>query len=383
MKSGQSLIEILLVVGLSAILLPALLTGLVTSRSGRAQYTQRLQAINLLKDGAEATRTIRDGGWTTFADYAYGIFHPETTSQSNWILVSGPETTSEGFTRQIEVSEVRRDARGAIVVTGGNVDPSTRKVVVRVSWLLPYSSSITSAFYLTRYWDNASYTETTQTQFNAGTKSGVTVQASIPNPTPTPDDGEVILASGGRSNWCKPSLDQNTLNLPKNGVGKAISAIQGQAFAGTGENSSGISFVNISITDTYPPEPAIEGTFDGYKTNGVFGENDYAYLATDNNHKEVVIIDLTQLNPDTNKYSELGYYNAPGNKSAQSVVVSGTIGFVTVDNNLYTFDVSSKSGSRPQLGNISLAGNGKKVFVFDTYAYVAIEDPTALQIIQF
>lgn len=375
MRHGQSIIEILIVVGMAAIVLPALLTGLVTSRSGRAQYTQRLEATTLLKEAGEAVRTIRDGGWTTLVAYGNGTFHPES-SGTDWSLEPGSETLANGFMRQIDIIEVRRDVSGTIVSSGGNVDPSTRKVMVMVSWSQPYQSSISSTMYLTRYLDNASYTETTQTQFNAGTKGGVVVQASAPNPTPTPDDGEMILASGGHSNWCAPSVDQNTLNLPKNGVGKAISAIQGQAFAGTGENSSGVSFANITITDTFPPVPTIGGTFDGYKTNGIFGEANYAYLATDTNSKEVVIIDLTQISGG--KYNEAGYFDAPGNGNGNSIFVAGNTGYMTVDNKLYNFDLSSKSGSRPALDSngvvVSLFGTSKKVYVMGSYAYVAISN---------
>ena len=41
---GQSLVEILLTIGLAAIILPALLVGILASRGGRAQQDQQLQA---------------------------------------------------------------------------------------------------------------------------------------------------------------------------------------------------------------------------------------------------------------------------------------------------------------------------------------------------
>src|SRR3990167_3628807 len=59
-SSGQSLVEILIAIGLTGILLPALLTGLVSSREGKAQEGQRLQATALLRESEEAIRSVRE-----------------------------------------------------------------------------------------------------------------------------------------------------------------------------------------------------------------------------------------------------------------------------------------------------------------------------------
>ena len=81
------------------------------------------------------------------------------------------------------------------------------------------------------------------------------------------------------------------------------------------------------------------------------------------------IIDLT-----TNPYSEAGYFNAPGNGAGNSVWVNGNVGYMTDGAKLYTFDLSSKSGSRNQLGSVNLAGEGQRVVVVGTYAYVVTEN---------
>ena len=48
-RKGQLLIEAIVAMGISAIILPALLTGLITAKSGKSQQAQRAQAIALLK----------------------------------------------------------------------------------------------------------------------------------------------------------------------------------------------------------------------------------------------------------------------------------------------------------------------------------------------
>lgn len=367
-QKGQSLVEILLAMGLAAILLPALLTGLVSSRQGKAQQAQRTQAVYLLNETVDAVRSVREKGWMGFA--VNGTFHPAILG-SSWTLATGSALIN-GLTQAISIGDVNRATSGAIVTSGGTLDPSSKKVDVAISWGQPYLSTVSASLFITRYLDNNSFTQTTVADFNTGTKSGTTITNTA--------GGEVTLGAGGHGDWCAPNLSLAALDLPKNGVANALTAIEGRAFAGTGDNSSGVSFANINITTTYPPVASINGTFDGYKTNGVFGETNYAYLATDNHSKEVVIIDLNQ--NQNGKYVEVGYFDAPGNGNGNSVYVSGNVGYMTDGSTLYSFDLSSKTGSRPQLGSLSLAGTGTKVFIVGTYAYVAIDSSsTQMQII--
>lgn len=371
---GQSIIEFIIAMALASIFLPGLITGLVASREGKAQQQQRLEATILFKEAQEAARIVREDSWSAFA--VNGTYHP-VVSGNTWNLSSGSQVLN-GYTRSIVISDVYRDASGNIVTSGGTLDPSTKKVITTVSWETPLPSSVSSTMYLSRFLGNSTFLQTTEADFNTGTSSGTVVTNT--------SGGEVILGAGGWGNWCNPGLTIAALDLPKQGVANAIYAIQGQAFAGTGDNASGVSFANISIGNPpYPTAPpsSILGTFDGYKTNdGVFGETNYSYLATDNNFKEVVIVDLTQKDSN-NKYLEAGYFNAPGNGSSQSVYVSGNIGFMVSANKLYSFDLSSKTGARPQLGSVTLGASGNRIVVRGSYVFVSLNSSTTqMQIIQ-
>ncbi|MEK9201307.1 MAG: hypothetical protein AAB909_05040, partial [Patescibacteria group bacterium] len=360
-RRGQSLIELVVVMGLSALILPVLVSGLVASRQGRAQQLQRTEATAHLMESQEAMRVIRERGWSVISEA--GVYHT-VVENNTWGLVTGVEVVDD-YTHQVTVSNVSRDASGVITTTGGTTDPSTKKIDIEISWSSPFLSSVSSTQYLTRYLDNLAFTETTQAQFDAGTKQGVA--------TTNVSGGEIVLSGGGHGDWCQPDLTLAQVDLPKNGVANALTAIPatasspGYAFAGTGDNASGVSFAKVDITDTDPPTAQIPspGTFDGFKTNAIFGDTDYAYLATDNNSKEVEIISLT-----TNPYSESGYFNMPGSGNASSIFVSGSVGYVTGSPRLYTFDLGSKSGSRSQLGFVDLAGTGTKIQVIGSYAFV-------------
>lgn len=360
-QAGQSLVELLVAIGLLTLILPALFTGLAATRGGRVQQEQRLQATAHLKQTQEAVRSIAERGWSNVT--TNGTYHP-TISNGQWILSSGIQGIS-GFSLSVDIADTYRDSSGAIVESGGTLDPSTKKVVSSVSWTTPFISSVSSTSYFTRY-KNTSYLETLATDFNAGVNQGTTV-TNI-------SGGEIVLGAGGQGDWCAPNLSIAALDLPKQGVADAITAIEGRTFVGTGDNSSGVSFANVSISNTNPPVAAIEGTFDGYKTNGVFGETDYAYIATDNNHKEVVIIDL-RTKDTNNKYSEIGFFDAPTAKKGDQVWVAGNVGYVITEKKLYSFDLSSKNGSRPILDPDGVTvGDGTRVVVVGNYAYVTIKE---------
>jgi len=356
---GQMLVELLVAIAFAAILIPAITTGFIASRQGKAQERQRLEAAALAREADESVRIARDAGWENVG--TNGTYHPVIAGNS-WRLASGSATIN-GYSESVVITDVSRDITGKIVTGfGSTVDPSTKYITVTVSWGTPIVSSVVNSFYITRL-ANLSWVQTTQADFDAGIKNGVITTNS--------GDGEVTLGAGGKGDWCAPNLSIAAVDLPKNGVANAISAIPNKVFAGTGDNASGVSYATVGIDETDPPNATISGTYDGFKTNGIFGETNYAYLATDNNFKEVEIINLT-IKP----YAEAGYFNAPGNGSGNSVYVSGNVGYMTSGSNLYTFDLASKIGSRPQLGTVALDGVGVKTIVVGSYAYVAINSAT-------
>lgn len=365
-RFGQSLVELILAVALASILLPALLTGLVSSREGKAQQDNRLTATTYLKEAVEAVRTVREAGWSGIA--INGTYYPQRTPTS-WTLTLGMETLLTTFNRYIVISDAQRDQNGALVASGGTPDHSTKRIQVVVSWNQPFSYQVSQTLYLSRFLQNDTYSQTTETEF----LGGVTTNTTITNIS----GGEVVLGAGGGGSWCDPNLTITALDLPKNGVANAIWAVEGHVSAGTGENASGVSYARVNVTDTDPPVATIQGTFDGYKTNDIWTDGDYTYIATDNNSKEIVILNISQ-NPPT----ESGYFNIPGNTNSEGVFVSGNYGYAISTSKMYIFDVSSKSGSRPQVGNtFTLLGEGTSLTVKGNYAYVTIDGATELQII--
>lgn len=357
MNKGQSLIEILIVMALMAMLLPVLLGALITSREGRPQQIKRAVAAQKLQETKEALRSIREAGWSNIQ--TNGTYHL-TTDGTSWSLAPNAET-QDRITTQVVISSVYRDSSNAIVSSGGTLDPSTKQVEITISWNEPIPDSIETTLYMTRYLDNATYIQTTEADFNTGDHNGTAVTNT--------SDGEVILGLGGRGDWCQPTSSiVNELDLPGSGNAKDVKALEGKAFTGTNQGSGG-SFVEIAVDNDYPPNASIESILNGYETNDVFIDGNYAYAATGDLSRDVIIIDLTTM-------QEVGYFNDTAwFGTAQGVYVKDNVGYVTIGFNLHTFDLSIKSGSRPELDRVMLAffATGYRLEVVNGYAYVALD----------
>ena len=354
---GQSLIELLVVIAVMALILPAITAGFIVSREGRPQQKRRQLATAMVNESHAALKSIREQSWSNFD--TNGIYHT-VNNGSTWSLAPGSEIIDE-LTNRIIISDVHRDTNHNIIDSGGYIDPSTKKILISVTWDIPLTTTVESTIYLTRYLDNATYFQSTEAEFLTGTLTGTIVTNT--------DDGEVALGSGGSSSWCDPSLTIAALDLPKSGVANAVTAIEGVAFAATGDNASGVAFAKINISNDSPPVATIANTFDGYKTNDVFGISGYAFLATDSNSKEIVI-----LNTSNSPINEVGYFDASGSTDGAAIFVLGNVGYMVQGSTFRTFDLSSMNGSRPALGSVSLGDTGRALQVLGSYAYVAVDD---------
>ncbi|MEK7163802.1 MAG: hypothetical protein AAB768_01510, partial [Patescibacteria group bacterium] len=100
-SKGQSLIEILVGMGVAAVLLPAIFTAVMATREGRVAANQNLQSAALVREMHEAVRSVRARGWTQFA--VNGVFHPQVIS-NQWQLALGSEVV-DGLTRSIQIAD--------------------------------------------------------------------------------------------------------------------------------------------------------------------------------------------------------------------------------------------------------------------------------------
>jgi hypothetical protein len=385
-KSGSLLVELLICIGLFAVISPALIAGLIITTQGEPQQQARLKATEVLKEAEEAVRIVREKAWDSIS--ADGIYHPQVTG-STYTLAGGTDTVGD-FTRQITISDVYRDALGNIATVGTTIfDPSTKKVSITVSWTLPQNSSTGTTLYLTRYLDNLTYTETTTTDFLAGIRLGTTVVAT--------GGGAVTIGYNNKAKWCSPALSSATIDLP-DGPPVAVAATA-SAIATTTPNdvfvavaptdSTSIKMAYLTVTaNTDPPVPSLIGTFtldpakysssglypvgigvsNSFKTNDIkyytsSGGNLYALIATDLPNKEVIAVQIRSggvnsfQDPVNKIYKYWTFFNtrqyqgdarstpnqdqAPFGYGAVALSVTGSRGYIASGGYMYVFDLSN------------------------------------------
>ena len=153
-SAGQSLIEILIAIGIGAILF-------VGAASLISPGLQTNRQVKLVQTGAafgwELFDNVRvwSGNWNNVLSLATGTasVYYLNTSSSPFTAISGTQSLAIGTTtynRYFYLSDVYRDVNGNVTstVSGNSYDPSTKKITVGYSWLGTATTTITA--YLTR-----------------------------------------------------------------------------------------------------------------------------------------------------------------------------------------------------------------------------------------
>lgn len=361
LEQGQLLVELLVAIGFFGVLAPALLTGYSASTEGQITEIRRKEAVAAAQEAYEAVRNAREEDWENVE--TDGVFHARETA-TNWNLVPGASSTGE-LTQEITIASVQRDSEtGTISASGDYVDPSTKEVTIDVSWTNPFPGSISQQTFLTRI-ENLSELFTTVLDFEA--PGSVLSDVIVKN-----DAGGEVQSEGyglTGAGFCEPTIVE-TIDLAGSADAKGLWAVEGNVYIGTGWNDSGNALTHVTLDNENPPEGQIAGEYSGPipRSNFVWGDGgEYAIIATDDNSREVSIIDLNTL-------TEVGYFNVPGSRDGISVVAkSGEVGFVTASNGyLYSFDLSSPNGSRPTLDSTYMWATGSNLFLRGDYLYVSM-----------
>ncbi len=366
---GFSLVELLVAVAIFGLVIGGVSFFAVDSLRGSRNIQLRVKAVLYVREATHAVLLNKDMSWRSIIDQADGNTKHVVYSNGHYSLADGGEDKQD-VSLSIVIDSVYRDGSGEIVQTGGIEDPHSKMITVSASWpdMFRTEQSIHSTFYVND-WNTKYWVDTEESDFIAGVHD-LTIPVSN-------NGGEVELESKVYGDWCNPSLAMSSADLPGQGVAQTLWAVPGEAFAGTGQNASGLSFIDIVIGEEDPPVVTIQGSYDGAKTNNVFGEDVYAYIATDTNAEEIQILDISG-----SSISKIGYCDIPGSSDAESVFVLDDIGYAVAGSSFYTFNLTSRSGSRLVMDSVSLAGTGKSIKVQGNFAYVAIDSSsTQMQII--
>lgn len=138
-KKGFSIIELVVVLGLLAVVVSVLVQLNLMFSKGVSSSSLNVRANAVAAETMEALRFLREVNWNNIKnldpDTDYYLSFSEETSEKWDIENSDPGAVDGIFTRSFLVREVYRDAvTGSIVSSGGELDEETFLVEATISW---------------------------------------------------------------------------------------------------------------------------------------------------------------------------------------------------------------------------------------------------------
>lgn len=294
-RSSFSILEIVLAMGLFAIIVGGAVSVVTRAFSSIRLGEEETKATFLAVEGIEAVRVIQERDFWALVPGAYGL-----SDASGYWEFSGVQDELGKYTREVVVSDVYRDGSGNIVESGGMLDLYTKQVKAIVTWnFSPTRQNTVSLPTYFTYWEA---------------------------PLCYWDSGSVVAA----------------LNLPGDGDGTAVSVVGNRAYVTTMRNSpSSGEFFIIDVSN--PVSPLILGWLsvrDHVQDLSVSGN--YAYLATAKSGKELIVVDVS--NPVFP--TEASFFDIPGATQANDVSVEGNYAYIVTQSvtdgpELRIFDISN------------------------------------------
>lgn len=186
-KNGLSLVELILAMGLFAMLAVGIITFVTGAYSANLQSEKLTRATAYLQETQEALRAISKEAWNYMEPGTYGL----TESSGKWELAASPDTIDDTFARTITISEG---------------DPTTdqylREISTDLAWSLGDDRQLNAT--ATSYLNNWDSEDWTQTDWSGGSGQLIySVSDRYRNDTrmDTSVAGELTLATKGSGNY--------------------------------------------------------------------------------------------------------------------------------------------------------------------------------------
>ena len=343
-QQGLSIIEIILAMAIFVIIISTSAAVIIHSFSANRLAVEESEAALLASEGIEAIRSIKNQDFTNLISGTYDV----TSSQGFWQL--GPTPTPGGkYTRTITIADVYRDLSGEIVEVGGALDEETKKATSLVSWL--FSPLRQNMIEMVTYFANWVSTICFWNDYDI-VSSGNTVAGSKKISAEARDvfvtDGYAYLVS-----------DYALFDRPE-----------------------------FFIFDTTNPSGELEiiGSLNLDTTiNAVYVSGDFAYLATNRENEELVVINIS----DPSNPQKVGDYDAdPGDwlpADGMDVWVDETTVYLStrinlssgIDPEFYVLEVNTSDPYNvtfSTLGHLDIDHSINGIYIDGNYAYLATAD---------
>jgi len=148
-KGGQSLFEIIVAIGLAALIIGSATTAIVVSLQSDRNNVATQKAYAIAEDMLHNVRSYSESNWATLYSQTKGSgtqYYLDVVATNTLGIATGTEeiaftftatSTEENvtYTTWFSIENVSRDSDDQSAVTSGGVnDPTTQKIVAHVSW---------------------------------------------------------------------------------------------------------------------------------------------------------------------------------------------------------------------------------------------------------
>lgn len=355
-KEGLTLIEILLAVTIFTIFsLGIFYLSLDTLRRDTNTVNSN-EALFYAEEGLEAIRNMRDINYLQLSNGDHGLAY----SGGIWSFVEAPERVEDFYDRTITIEDVYRDGSGNIDSTGaGTLDPETKKVTSSLSWLqngvIP--KNITISAYISN-WTGDDRMDTTCTEFNAGTLTGV---VSVAAAAPPADNCsiELDISEVQTEFFTSADIGHHANDIVKDG---------NYAYVAADDSNDGLAIFNVSD----PANPVLVSELDvGHKGASITKNGNYVYIGVQRSSNALRIVNVS--NPASPSIAATINIRQPN-----ALAISGNYlfaGLTNGSNSLRVYNITNPASPTLvhsnvinfEIHDIQISGN---------YAYVGIEDDT-------
>lgn len=279
---GQSLIEIVIAIGLLVLTLGAAASLLTHQLSSLNISRNTSRAINLAEEGLEASRMIRDRDWNLLSSGAHGLVF----SNSAWSF-QGTSDTTNGFSRTITITDLSATER-QLTSTITWVDQGNRTRSISFNTTFSNWRAIGGTLLHGDWLHPQTLGSVDLGPGNSGTDLAVNskiIYMTAIAASGSKDDFYIIDATDGSQPFINGSL--NT------GPGLNKVAVAGNyAYVANHSNTNQLQIINVS--DPASPTLISSTTLNNEKGLSVAVAGNYAYVGTKiNSNKEFYIIDVS------------------------------------------------------------------------------------------
>lgn len=325
---GSTLLEVVLVTFLFGVIGTGLVATLVSSSQTSKRGMEHTVAAGYIKEGIEATRSIRDRDWSELSNGTHGL-----STSAGYYDFSGTSDSLGMYTRTITIEDVYRSGGlTSDISASGTLDSAAKKITVNVNWegTDSHTKNLDAVFYVLN-WGQQSWLQTLTADFTAGTQNSTDIT--------TTSNGEVQLAAHD-TDWDNTAV-LHTIDLTGSGNRETSYFDETTDILYTlASNTSGDDFEAYDMSDVSENTPTKIDGYDVQEATDFVVSGGYAYISTTDNAVEVDIVNVVTM-------ARVATIDLTGSSNANTIDITGTTLVIgrdsSGDNELWFYDVTTPS----------------------------------------